>query len=102
MANKRYVPRARKRIALELNSTKGFTADLSPGGFAVELPRALPPGTSVQGALEVEGERFDFTGQIAWARAGEPRLGVRARMGVRFTGIANAFFTRCASLLAAA
>ena len=102
MGQKRFVPRTRRRLPLLLQGARTFTADLSPGGFCVELPRALPTGASVQGALEVGGERFDFTGQVAWAKASEPRLAVRARVGVRFTGIANAFFARFAGLLSPA
>jgi len=102
MANKRYVPRSPKRLPLQMGGSRAFTADLSPGGFCVELSRALPPGVSVRGALELGGERFDFTGQVAWAHAGDLRLGVRARIGVRFTGIANAFFCRCAPLFSPA
>lgn len=98
MASNR-LPRTRRRFPLELAGGRAFTSDLSPGGFCVELNRALLPGTSVRGALELSGERFEFTGQVAWARAAEPRLSVRARVGVRFTGIANAFFHQCAPLL---
>jgi hypothetical protein len=102
MSNKRYVPRARRRLPLVLQGARAFTADLSPGGFCVELMRALPPGATVHGALEFAGERYDFTGQVAWARAGDPRLSVRSRIGIRFTGIANAFFAACAGLFAPA
>ena len=83
---------------MSIQGVRTFTQDLSPGGLCVELARALLPGTSVQGALEVNGERFDFTGQVAWARAAEPRLSVRARVGIRFTGIANAFYLRFAAI----
>ena len=93
MAHHRSVVRLRRRLALTL-SDRGhlFTSDLAPGGFAAEVPRALPPGSSVIGAIRLGEESFDFTGQVVWARQGEPRLNVRSRIGVRFTGIANAFF----------
>lgn len=102
MANKRFVPRARKRLPLMVQGTRAFTADLSPGGLCVELARTIPPGATVHGQLELLGARYDFTGQVAWTRAGDPRLSVRARMGIRFTGIANAFFAACAGIFAPA
>ena len=98
MTQKRFVPRARRRLPLFIQGVRAFTQDLSPGGLCVELARTLVPGTTVQGALELDGERFDFTGQVAWVRAAEPRLSVRARMGIRFTGIANAFYLRFAAI----
>jgi hypothetical protein len=100
MGQKRHIPRCRRRLAVRLGEASTFTADLSPGGFCVELPRALRLGGSVSGTLSVGEERFDFTGTVAWARAAEPRLQVRARMGIQFTGIANAYYARCAELLA--
>lgn len=102
MSQKRNIPRCRRRLAVRLGEIPAFTSDVSPGGFCVELARALPRGESVSGTLTLGDERFDFTGQVAWARAGEPRLAVRARMGIRFTGIANAYYARCATLFAAA
>ena len=98
MSQKRFVPRARRRLPLSIQGVRAFTQDLSPGGLCVELARTLLPGTTIHGQLEMAGERFDFTGQVAWARAAEPRLSVRARIGIRFTGIANAFFVRYAAI----
>lgn len=40
----------------------------------------------------IQGEEFPFTGKVCWAKAGDPRMSVRGRFGVRFTGIANKFF----------
>jgi hypothetical protein len=31
------------------------------------------------------GREVGFAGEIAWARAGAPHMGLRGRMGVRFT-----------------
>ena len=100
MSQKRLIPRCRRRLAVRLGEVSTFTADFSPGGFCVELPRALRLGESVTGTLSVGPDRYDFTGLVTWARAGEPRLAVRARMGIQFTGIANAYYARCAELLA--
>ncbi len=69
-----------------------FTADVSPGGFAVEVGHVHRPGTEIHGHLILEGREFTFTGVVSWAQQGDPRLSVRGRMGVRFTGIDNDFF----------
>lgn len=91
--NKRSVCRQRRRLKLSLGGrSPAFTGDVSPGGFAVETMRLIRPGSTLHGTLTLEGREFDFTGQVTWARAGDPRMSVRARMGVRFTGIANEFF----------
>ncbi len=95
MAHKRTVTRLRRRLALTLADCGHlFTRDVAPGGFAAELMRPLRPGSSVVGAIRLGTESFDFTGQVVWARQGEPRLNVRSQIGVRFTGIANAYFQR--------
>ncbi len=94
MAQKRFIPRQRKRFKLSLGGGKlpSFTADVSPGGFAVEVAHVQRPGTETHGHLHVEGREFPFTGVVSWAQQGDPRLSVRGRMGIRFTGIDNDFF----------
>jgi hypothetical protein len=92
MPNKRLIPRQRRRLRLTIGERGAFTVDVSPGGFCVELPAAIKPGTQISGKLAVDEREFPFTGEVRWARAGEPRLGIRARIGVRFTGIDNAFY----------
>ena len=93
MPNKRFVPRERRRLKLSLGGKlPAFTADVSPGGIAVEMMNVPRPGTMVHGALTVDGREFPFTGEVSWARAGDPRLSVRGRVGIRFTGIDNEFY----------
>lgn len=82
----------RRRLKIQLRGLQTFTADVSPRGFAAELMQALRPGTDLNGSIELCGEKFDFTGQVCWAKQGEPRMNVRGRFGVRFTGISNHFF----------
>ena len=95
MPHQRSVTRLRRRLALTLSERgRTFTSDVAPGGFAAEVTRPLRPGSSVMGAIRLGDESFDFTGQVVWAYQGEARLNVRSRIGVRFTGIANAFFER--------
>ncbi|MBX7114364.1 MAG: PilZ domain-containing protein [Myxococcaceae bacterium] len=91
--NKRFVPRLKRRLKISLGGRlPAFTADVSPGGFAVEAMQVMKVGSTVQGALTMEGREFAFTGKVTWAAYGEPRLSLRGRFGVRFTGIANEFF----------
>lgn len=93
MPNRRFVPRQRRRLKISLGGkTPSFTADVSPGGFAAEAMHVLRPGRQVHGTITLEGRAFDFTGEVSWARAGDPRMSIRGRMGVRFTGIANEFY----------
>ena len=91
--NKRVLPRFRRRLKLSLGGKlPAFTADVSPQGFAAEVMHVLRPGTTVHGAITLEGREFPFTGQVCWAKSGDPRMSVRGRFGVRFTGIANDFY----------
>jgi hypothetical protein len=99
MAHQRNFPRSRKRVPLTLGGSKTFTKDLSAGGFSAELTQALPVGSAVSGAMEIGAGTYPYTGQVAWAKAGDMRIMQRARVGVRFTGVPNAFFTDCADLL---
>ena len=95
MPNKRFVPRQRRRLKVSLGGRlPSFTADVSPGGFACEMMNVPRPGTMVHGSLTFDSQEFPFTGEVSWAQAGDPRLSLRGRVGVRFTGIANDFFVR--------
>ena len=49
--------------------------------------RVPPPGAQVEGAIVIAGKEYPFSGKIAWARAGEPRVNLRGRVGVTFTEI---------------
>jgi|CXWL01.1.fsa_nt_gi hypothetical protein len=91
--NKRFVPRLKRRLKISLGGKlPAFTADVSPGGFAVEAMQVMKAGTTVHGSLTMGGEEFPFTGRVTWSTHGEPRLSLRGRYGVRFTGIPNEFF----------
>ena len=90
--NHRLLPRLRRRLKIKLGALQTFTADVSPRGFAAELMQTLRPGADLHGSIELCGEVFEFTGIVCWAKQGEPRMQVRGRFGVRFTGISNTFF----------
>lgn len=96
----RLLPRLRRRLKLSMGGRlPAYTADVSPGGFAAEVMRVPRPGTPVQGCVTIEGKELEFTGQVTWALLSEPRLGVRGKFGVRFTGIPNAFFEAFSRLM---
>lgn len=91
--NKRLLPRLRRRLRVWLGDRPAFTSDVSVGGFALEVMTTLLPGTMVHGELAVGERTLPFTGTVSWSKRGEPRLQVRARAGVRFTGIDPDFYT---------
>lgn len=94
MANKRMIPRVRKRLRVVLNGAQSFTSDVSPGGFCIELLDVLPPGSDVSGTLNLEDAAFQFSGKVQWAVSGERKIMKRGRMGIRFTGIDPSFFQK--------
>ena len=94
MSNKRLIGRVRRRLRVILNGAPTFTSDVSPGGFCVELMQVLPRGSDVAGMLELSQQSYAFSGRVAWAVKGEPRLNQRGRMGIQFTGIDHRFFER--------
>ncbi len=67
-----------------MQQTACFTLNVGGGGFCVGIVRVLPPGTEVEGTIDINGTPVPFTGSVAWAKAGDPRLGVRGLMGVRY------------------
>ncbi len=68
-----------------------FTADVSEDGFCAELMHVLTPGSQVNGTLSLGPNEYPFVGKVAWARAGDARLGQRGRMGVHFETIDDRF-----------
>jgi hypothetical protein len=93
MPNKRFVPRQRRRLKISLGGRlPAFTADVSPGGFACDMMQVPRPGTTVHGSITFVEREFQFTGEVTWAQAGDPRLSLRGKVGIRFTGIDNDFF----------
>ena len=43
----------------------------------------------VKGSISIAGKEYPFSGKIAWARASEPRVNLRGRIGVTFTEITD-------------
>ncbi len=61
-----------------------FTLNIGDGGFCVGVVRVLPPGTAVEGTIDLDGTPVPFTGTIAWAKPAGPDA-ADGLMGVRFT-----------------
>jgi hypothetical protein len=74
---------------LTIGEHHAFTLDVSLGGFSVELTHVLPPGVGTEGKLFIGTEELPFEGVVRWAKPGNPSIGLRGRMGVRFGGISN-------------
>ncbi len=92
MANKRRMPRERRRLRVRIGEVMSFTQDVSPGGFCLEAMQVYPPGTELHGTIEIGPQAFAFTGQVRWAIAPERKINKRGRMGVMFNGIDNQFY----------
>ncbi len=73
---------ARHKVTIQ--QTACFTLNVGDGGFCVGMVRVLPPGSAVEGAIDIGGTPVPFKGSVAWAKAGDSRLGVRGLMGVRY------------------
>ena len=89
--NSRHGNRVKRRLPIKLAGAAAFTIDVSPGGFCAELMRVPVAGTPVSGTISIAGHDYPFSGRIAWARAGEPRMNLRGRIGVSFTQIPSEF-----------
>jgi hypothetical protein len=85
MAMDRAHPRHRRRLRLSLGQTPTFTADISAGGFCVEILRTPAPGSRVEGTIRFAEGEVPYSGVVVWARAGSARLNLRGRVGIRFT-----------------
>lgn len=91
MPNRRHHVRHRRRFKVTLGRTSCFSTDVSAGGFCAELVRGLVPGAGVEGSIQIDGRELPFAGLVAWVRAGDVGLSLRARIGVHFTRIPEEF-----------
>jgi hypothetical protein len=102
----RFTPRQRRCLTVsfdEISLAQGkltlvpappLSAEVSAAGLSLESAEPLPEGTPVRGTLALEGEAFPFSGEVSWARAGDARLSLRGRMGVRFTDAPDALWAK--------
>ncbi len=85
MTSTRTSPRHRRRFRVTIGTSPVFTLDLGGGGFSAELLRVPAPGSSVKGVIQLNGVDVPYAGDVAWAKPGDARIGLRGRIGVRFT-----------------
>jgi hypothetical protein len=80
--------RRKRRVKVTFPHGPCFTVDVGGGGFCSESLRVLAPGTPVEGTFQLkEGGQVRFEGHVVWARAGDARVNIRGRMGIRFTRV---------------
>lgn len=85
MTNQRKTLRRSIRLPLSMGRRlPALTADVSRGGFSIEMPQVFMPGSRVHGYFLVNDAEVGFVGTVAWAEAGNPQLSVMSRMGVTF------------------
>jgi len=80
--------RHRRRFRVTIGDSPIFTLDLGAGGFSAELMRVPAEGSPVSGAIQLGGSDVPYSGEVAWVKPGDPRIGLRGRIGVRFTSLA--------------
>ena len=85
MTTPRTGARARRRVRVTIGGAAAFTQSLGVGGFSAEVMRVPLRGSSVQGTMYLGEKDFDYAGDVAWVKPGDPRLNLRGRVGVRFT-----------------
>ncbi len=83
----RHFTRRGRQVRVTIGSVSSFTIDVGEGGFSTVTMRALPPGSEVEGSIQVDGREIGFGGEVVWVVRHDGELGVRRRMGVRFTRV---------------
>ncbi len=85
---KRQTLRRSIRLPLSLGRRlPGLSADVSRGGFQVEMPQVFLPGSAVDGYFLVDDTEVPFSGTVTWALAGNPQASVYSKMGVKFDAL---------------
>ncbi len=82
---KRKTLRQSIRLPLSLGRRlPALSADVSRGGFQVEMPQVFVPGSKIDGYFLVGETEVSFKGTVAWAIAGNPQASLYSKMGVHF------------------
>jgi hypothetical protein len=93
-----FTPRQRRCLTVCIEGLPAgrapLAAEVSAAGLSFESAQPLAEGTPLHGTLALDGEAFPFAGEVSWARAGNPRLALRGRVGVRFTDAPDALWAR--------
>jgi hypothetical protein len=79
--------RHRIRVRLKVGQGSAFTINVGPGGICTEQMRVPPVGTPIEGHIYLDGGDASFAGRVVWTLAGDFRLNLLGRMGVRFDRI---------------
>jgi len=91
-SDKRSQLRHRRRLRVSLGTGAPiFTADVSPSGLCAEMARVMKPGSELKGSILLDTKEYAFTGQVMWVKPGDPQLGIRGKMGIRFIQIPEDF-----------
>ena len=53
-----------RRFRVTLGQTATFTVDVCSGGFCALLLRTGPPGTPVEGTIQVDGRDIPYAGHV--------------------------------------
>ncbi|HZY03366.1 MAG TPA: PilZ domain-containing protein [Anaeromyxobacteraceae bacterium] len=77
--------RQRRRVRVSLGDAVVFTNDIGSGGFSVQMMRAVARGSPVRGTLYLGEPGIDYVGEVVWVKPGDPRINLRASVGVRIT-----------------
>lgn len=81
-------PRTPLRLPVSVGRrAAALTADISSGGFSLELPHSFCPGASIDGYVLHGDKELSFRGEVSWFRPADPRLSVWNELGVRFTWV---------------
>lgn len=68
--------RCRRLSARAARTWSGCTADVGSGGFAVELPTRLPPGTPLAVEVRTGIGPFRLEAEVLWTRSIAERVGI--------------------------
>lgn len=82
----RKAPRVPVRLPISIGRRQAaLSADVSDGGFKLETPVLLSPGSRVDGYVLHGDKELTWKGEVAWAKPGNPMASTWHDVGVRFT-----------------
>ncbi|HEU4385639.1 MAG TPA: PilZ domain-containing protein [Anaeromyxobacteraceae bacterium] len=64
-----------------------FTNSVGAGGFSVQMMYAPARGSQVRGTLFLDEGDINYLGEVVWVKPGDPRINLRASLGVRFADL---------------
>jgi hypothetical protein len=96
-------PRYKRRVQVTFGprpevAHRGFTSDVSAGGFCLMTFSVQPPGTNMFLSLSTGDTTVKVQGVVMWARAGLRLQGMTGAMGIRLTVADEAYYKLVLSL----